>query len=133
MIRRVGPFGCPIYVRFHLHIAALDGVDTKDGEIPRLHEVSAPSCADMQGMPDAIVSRVLRRLEHDGLMIRDSEQCWRDLESRDALDMLMATSIHHRIAVRPPQGRRTLTLKPAAPGLRPRWRNLSRRYAIASR
>jgi hypothetical protein len=69
----------------------------------------------MQRLLDAIVSRVLRCLEHDGLLIRDPEQPWLDLASRDALDTLGAASIQYRIAVGPHAGRKALTLKLAAP------------------
>ncbi len=60
--------------------------------------------------------RVLRCLERDGLLIRDPEQPWLDLEARDALDALGAASIQYRIAVGPHAGRKVLTLKlaPAA-------------------
>jgi len=49
-------------------------------------------------------------------LIRDPEQPWLDLESRDALDALGAASIQYRIAVGPHAGRKVLTLKlaPAA-------------------
>ncbi len=46
--------------------------------------------------------------------MRDPEQPWRDLESRDALDTLGAASIQYRIAVGPHAGRKALTLKRAA-------------------
>ncbi len=114
LIQRFGPFGCAINLDLHLHMVTLDGVYTKDGETPRFHEVSAPSRAEMQGLLDAIVSRVLRCLEHDGLLIRDPEQPWLDLESRDALDTLGAASIQYRIAVGPHAGQKALTLKRAA-------------------
>ncbi len=82
---------------------------------PRFHEVSAPSSTEMQRLLDAIVARVLRCLARDGLLIRDPEQPWLDLESRDALDTLGAASIQYRIAVGPHAGRKALTLKQAAP------------------
>ena len=68
----------------------------------------------MQRLLDAIVARVLRSLVHDGLLVRDPEQAWLDLESRDALDSLGAASIQFRIAVGPHAGRKALTLKCAA-------------------
>ncbi len=111
-------FGGAVNLNLHLHMVALDGVYAKDGETLRFHEVSAPSSAEMQRLLDAIVSRVLRCLEHDGLLIRDPEQPWLDLESRDALDALGAASIQYRIAVGPHAGRKALTLKLAASKLR---------------
>ena len=55
----------------------------------------------MQRLCDAIVLRVLPWLVHDGVPIRDPEQPWLDLESRDALDTLGAASIQTQIAVGP--------------------------------
>jgi hypothetical protein len=70
----------------------------------------------MTQLLDAMVLRVLRYLEGDGLLIRDPEQAWLDLEARDALDALGAASIQYHIAVGPHAGRQVLTLKlaPAA-------------------
>ncbi len=79
-------------------------------------EQTAPAPAMMTQLLDTIVLRVLRCLERDGLLIRDPEQPWLDLEARDVLDALGAASIQYRIAVGPHAGRKVLTLKlaPAA-------------------
>jgi len=69
------------------------------------------SIANPYPLLDAIVSRVLRCLERDGLLIRGREQPWLDLEARDAHDALGAASIQYRIAVGPQAGRKVLTLK----------------------
>ena len=108
-------FGGAVNLNLHLHMVALDRVYTKDGDTLRFHEVSAPSSTEMQRLLNAIVARVLRYLARDGLLIRDPEQPWLDLESRDALDTLGAASIQYRIAVGPHAGRKALTLKQAAP------------------
>ena len=107
-------FGGAVNLNLHLHMVALDGVYAKDGETLRFHEVSAPSGAEMQRLLDAIVSRVLRCLEHDGLLIRAPEQPWLDRDSRDTLDALGAASMQYRIAVGLHAGRKALTLKRAA-------------------
>ncbi len=114
LIQRFGPFGRALNANVNFHMVALDGVYTKDGETPHFHEVSAPSSTEMQRLLAAIVARVLRCLERDGLLIRDREQPWLDLESRDALDTLGAASLQYRIAVEPHAGRKALTLKRAA-------------------
>ncbi len=108
-------FGSAVNFNLHLHMVALDGVYARDGDVPRFHEVSAPSSTDMYRVIEAFVGRVLRCLERDGLLIRDPEQPWLDLASRDALDALGAASIQYRIAVGPHAGRKALTLKLAAP------------------
>ena len=80
LIQRFGPFGRVLNANVHFHMVALDGVYTKDGETPLFHEVSAPSSTEMQRLLDAIVARVLRCLERDGLLVRDPEaaaiHCW---------------------------------------------------------
>ena len=107
--------GSALNTNVHLHMMALDRVYANVGEAPRFRALPAPSSAEMQRLLDVIVVRVLRCLEHDGLLMRDPEQPWLDLESRDALDTLGAASIQYRIAVGPHAGRKALTLKLAAP------------------
>jgi hypothetical protein len=94
---------------------ALDGVYANDHGKLRFQPLPAPAAALMTQLLDTIVLRVLRCLERDGLLIRDPEQPWLDLEARDALDALGAASIQYRIAVGPHAGRKVLTLKLAAP------------------
>jgi len=81
----------------------------------RFQSLPAPAPALITQLLDVIVLRVLRCLERDGLLIRETEQPWLDLEARDALDALGAASIRYRIAVGPHAGRKVLTLKLAAP------------------
>lgn len=58
--------------------------------------------------------RVLRCLERGGLLVRNPQQPWLDLEARDALDALGAAPIQNRIAVGPNTGYHVQTLKLAA-------------------
>lgn len=69
----------------------------------------------MTHLVDVIVLRILRGLERDGLLVRDPEQPWLDLESSNALDALGAASIQYPIAVGPQAGRKVLALTLAAP------------------
>jgi hypothetical protein len=93
----------------------LDGVYANDHGKLRFQPLPAPAPALMTQLLDVILLRVLRCLERDGLLIRDPEQPWLDLEARDALDALGGASIQYRIAVGPHPGRKVLTLKLAAP------------------
>ena len=93
----------------------LDGVYANENGKLRFHPLPAPAPAMMAHLLDVIVLRVLRCLERDGLLVRDPERPWLDLEARDALDALGAASIQYRIAVGPQVGRKALTLKLAAP------------------
>ena len=97
------------------HILVLDGVYANEKGKLQFQPLPAPAPAMMTQLLDTIVLCVLRRLERDGLLIRDPEQPWLDLEVRDALDALGAASIQYRIAIGPQSGRKALTLKLAAP------------------
>ena len=107
-------FGSSLNLNVHLHMLVLDGVYANDHGKLRFQPLPAPAPALMTQLLDVIVLRVLRCLERDGLLIRDPEQPWLDLEARDALDALGAASIQYRIAVGPHAGRQVLTLKLAA-------------------
>jgi len=80
----------------------------------RFQPLPAPAPVLMTQLLEIMVLRVLCCLERDGLLIRDPEQPWLDLEARDALDALGAASIQYRIAVGPQAGRKVLTVKLAA-------------------
>ena len=62
-----------------------------------------------------IMARTLSCLSRDGLLIRDDEQPWLDLEARDALDSFSAASVQYRVALGADAGQRTRKLRLAAP------------------
>ena len=61
--------------------------------------------------------RVGRYLERQGLLVRDMENSYLTLESRDdtAMDDLLGHSVTYRIAVGPHQGEKAFTLQTLAP------------------
>jgi hypothetical protein len=93
-------FGSSLNLNVHLHMLVLDGVYANEHGKLRFQPLPAPAPALMTQLLDVIVLRVLRCLERDGLLIRDPEQPWLDLEARDALDALGAASIQYRAACR---------------------------------
>ncbi len=99
-------FGSALNLNVHLHMLVLDGVYANENGKLRFHPLPAPAPAMMAHLLDVIVLRVLRCLERDGLLVRDPERPWLDLE---ALDALGAASIQYRIAVGPQVGRKALT------------------------
>ena len=116
MVTLIQRFGSALNLNVHLHMLVLDGVYANERGKLRFQPLPAPAPALMTQLLDVIVLRLLRRLERDGLLIRDPEQPWLDLAARDALDALGAASIQYRITVGPQAGRKVLTLKlaPAA-------------------
>ena len=65
----------------------------------------------LEKLLNRIISRVMRRLVKDGLLILDLEQPWLDPGETDTLDTLNAASTRYRVAIGPGAGGRTLTLK----------------------
>ena len=111
MIQR---FGSALNMNVHLHMLVLDGVFVAAYGKQRFREVAAPDSQTLQALIERIIARLLNSLERDGLLIRDLEQPWLDLETRDALDSFGAASIQYRIALGPNAGQKALTLKRAA-------------------
>ena len=57
-----------------------------------------------------ISNRVTRLLELQGLLVRDPEHDYLDLDPREAFEQLIGASIQHRIAIGPNAGKKALTL-----------------------
>ncbi len=64
----------------------LDGVYTFDNKRPRFHRVKAPNHDELWSLLHTIASRVTRALEKQGLLIRDAEQPYLDLEPADGFE-----------------------------------------------
>ncbi len=104
----------------HLHALVLDGVYTFDNERPRFHRVKAPNHDELVSLLHTIASRVTRALEKQGLLIRDAEQPYLDLEPADGFEgqaylQLLGSAIHYRIATGPHAGNKALTLRTVPP------------------
>jgi hypothetical protein len=79
----------------------------------RFHQVKAPAQAELNELVDTLSHRVARFLEKRGLLERDAENIWLNLEEEegDALTQLHGHSITYRIAIGPQQGRKVFTLQ----------------------
>ncbi|MFQ5757881.1 MAG: IS91 family transposase, partial [Acidiferrobacterales bacterium] len=93
----------------HLHLLFLDGVYTFDNARPRFHRVEAPNHGELVSLLHTIASRVTRALDKQGLLIRDAEQPYLDLEPADGFEgqaylQLLGSAIHYRIATGPHGG-----------------------------
>jgi hypothetical protein len=93
----------------------LDGVYTFDDERPRFHRVKAPTQDQLAGLLHTIATRVTLALEKQGLLIRDAEQPYLDLEPADGFEQLLGSAIHYRIATGPHAGNKALTLRTVPP------------------
>ena len=78
-------FGSSVNLNVHLHMLALDGVFVAAHGKQRFRDVAAPDAQAPRALLDRIVTRIFLCLERDGLLVRDPEQPWLDLETEDAL------------------------------------------------
>ncbi len=106
-------FGSALNLNIHFHMLFLDGVYvTADGG-PFFRRVAPPTQAEMETLIHRISHRIGRYLERAGLLVRDMENSYLTLETRDgsAMDDLIGHSITYRIAVGPHQGQKAFTLR----------------------
>jgi hypothetical protein len=109
-------FGSALNLNVHLHILALDGAYTFDGERLRFHRVPPPTTVELERLLDTLIWRITRTLVRSGALVEqdydDGEQHWLDLDAdgEDALRQLQGASIRYRISVGPIAGRKALRL-----------------------
>ena len=107
-------FGSALNLNLHFHILFIDGAyEVKpDGKL-RFNRVKAPTANEMNTLVNTISQRVARYLERQGLLVRDDESSYLDLDlcDDDAMNQLQGHSITYRIAVGPQQGRKVFTLQ----------------------
>jgi|TARA_B110000503_G_scaffold135796_1_gene217007 hypothetical protein len=91
-----------------------DGVyQEKNNEYLRFHSVNAATTSELNTLVTTISQRVAGHLERQGLLVRDDESSYLqlDLQDDDAMLQLQGHSITYRIAVGPQQGRKVFTLQ----------------------
>ena len=111
-------FGGALNLNIHFHMLFLDGVyiDSRHGTNPRFRRVKAPTSDELTQLTHTIARRVGRYLERQGLLERDTGNCYLTPEAMDASDEdpsnhLLGSSITYRIAVGSQQGRKVFTLQ----------------------
>ncbi len=101
-------FGSALNLNIHFHLLAIDGVYLLREDAPPLfRRVKVPDRAELEILVQRISQRVGRCLERRGLLVRDAESDWLNLEPPDAHDpmaQLLGSSITYRVAVGPQQG-----------------------------
>ncbi len=107
-------FGSALNANVHFHMLFLDGVyvERAYGSV-RFRWVKAPTTAELHALTHTIARRVGRFLERQGLLKRDAETSYLDLDAaqEDPMDQLLGSSITYRIAVGPQAGRKVFTLQ----------------------
>ncbi len=80
--------------------------------------VKAPDKNELEALVQRISKRVGRCLERQGLLERDAESAWLDLEpaeDTDAMPQILGSSVSYRIAVGPQQGRKAFMIRTIRP------------------
>jgi hypothetical protein len=89
---------------------------------PRFQRVKAPDKGEFEGLVQLIGQRVGRCLERQGLLERDAECAWLNLdpaEDSDAMPQILGSSVSYRVAVSPQQGRKAFMIRTIRPLERP--------------
>jgi ribosomal protein S27E len=108
-------FGSALNLNVHLHMLVLDGAYAFAGNRPTFHRARRPVGEELNGLLDTLSRRIVRVLEHRGLLIADPDYPYLDLAPGSSLDHLQAASINYRIAIGPHAGRKALTLYSVPP------------------
>ncbi|NND56925.1 MAG: IS91 family transposase [Xanthomonadales bacterium] len=108
-------FGSSLNLNVHLHMLFLDGAYTFSGSRATFHRARRPVGEELSKLIDTLSRRIVRALEHRGLLIADPEHPYLDLKPNSSLDHLQAASIAYRIAIGPHAGRKALTLYSVPP------------------
>ena len=62
-------FGSALNLNVHLHVLALDGAYTFDGERPRFHRVPPPPPVELERLLDTLIRRITRALVRSGALM----------------------------------------------------------------
>ncbi len=85
-----------------------------DNRPPRFQRAKAPAKSELEDLVQRISQRVGRCLERQGLLERDAESTWLELdpaEDTDAMPQILGSSVSYRIAVGPQQGRKAFMIR----------------------
>jgi len=93
----------------HFHMLFLDGIYTKNKQgLIRFKRTIAPNQQELAILVHSISHRVARYLERQGILERDEENSYLQLDGidEDPMQQLIGCSVSYRIAVGPQQGRK---------------------------
>jgi ribosomal protein S27E len=107
-------FGSAANLNIHLHCLVLDGVYRRSAGVPVFHAARAPSIEALQTLLAKIITRLIRLLTRQGLLIEEQGTRYlAEVEADRALTPLQAASCTYRIALGPRAGHKVLSLQPA--------------------
>ncbi len=106
-------FGSALNLNVQFHMLFVDGVYTTTpwGKI-RFHRTNAPVQQELIELVHTISHRVAGFLEREGILERDEENSYLNLEEgdEDPMQQVLGCSVSYRIAIGPQQGRKVFTL-----------------------
>jgi hypothetical protein len=107
-------FGSALNLNVHFHMLFLDGVypETKYGKT-RFQRANAPDQQELVAFVHTISHRVAGFLEREGILERDEENSYLNLEEgdEDPMQQVLGCSVSYCIAIGPQQGRKVFTLQ----------------------
>src|SRR4051812_23532076 len=95
-----------------LHCLVLDGVYRSSAGAPVFHEARSPSVAELEGLLNRIIQRIVKLLARTGYLIEEQGMTYlAEAESDRALTPLQAAACTYRIALGPRAGQKVLSLQ----------------------
>jgi hypothetical protein len=107
-------FGSALNLNVHFHMLFVDGVyATTPWGRSRFHRTNAPDQQELTELVHTISHRVADFLERQGILERDEENSYLNLEEgdEDPMRQVLGCSVSYRIAIGPQQGRKVFTLQ----------------------
>ena len=106
-------FGSALNLNIHFHMLFLDGAYLVDTEPPVFRRIAQPSLAELQALVEQLAERIGRALERQGVLARDAESSYLELDSATGgpMDDLLGHSITYRVAVGPRAGQKVFSLQ----------------------
>ena len=95
-------FGSAANLNIHLHWQVADGVYRSSEGTPVFQEARAPSVAELEGLLNRVIQRILKLLTRTGYLIEEQDMTYlAEAESDRALTPLQAAACTYRIALGP--------------------------------
>ncbi len=105
-------FGSAANLNIHLHCLVLDGVYRRTEAEPEFQEARAPTRAELEGLLDKIITRLMRMLTGLGYRVEEQGMTYlADIDIDNPLMPLQAASCTYRIALGPRAGQKVLSLR----------------------
>jgi hypothetical protein len=105
-------FGSAANLNIHLHCLVLDGVYLKRDGAAVFHEAAAPTSAELQALLAKIISRIMRLLTRQGILIEEQDRTYlAETDRESSFFPLQAASCTYRIALGPRAGQKVLSLQ----------------------